>query len=151
MLLMWGRCPYWEDCPWEGYPCRRLGCSGWRHISTSNTDENPGKKFLVCDKCSSFEWLCDAIAKHEDTIKQEKLLGKNPSSSRGKGIPISYDIPIDDFCDEFDIKTRVAKCYHCNATEHMARECPWKSIPCTGQGCNAKMRLRTSSRQWSLG
>ncbi|OVA10685.1 zinc finger protein [Macleaya cordata] len=58
-----------KDCPWEGYPCRRPGWLGWRHISTSHTEQKPWKKYLVCDKCRSFEWLCDAIAKHEGTTK----------------------------------------------------------------------------------
>ncbi|OVA04770.1 zinc finger protein [Macleaya cordata] len=140
-----------KECPWEGYPCRRPGCSGWRHISTSHTEQNPGKKYLMCDKCHSFEWLCDAITKHEGTTKQEQLLSKSPSSSRMKGKPICNDVPDDDFCEEFNLKARVARCYHCNSTDHMARECPWRSIPCTGYGCNSKMRLGTSSRQWSLG
>ncbi|OVA03958.1 hypothetical protein BVC80_8691g4 [Macleaya cordata] len=30
-----------KDCPWEGYPCKISGCSGWRHILTSHTKETP--------------------------------------------------------------------------------------------------------------
>ncbi|OVA09414.1 zinc finger protein [Macleaya cordata] len=95
-----------KDCPWEGYPCRRPRCSGWRHILTSHTEQNPKNKYLVCDKCHSFKWLSDAIVKHQGTTKQEQLLSKSPSSSRMKGKHICNDVPDDDFCEEFDLKAR---------------------------------------------
>ncbi|KAF5189031.1 hypothetical protein FRX31_021381 [Thalictrum thalictroides] len=48
-------------CRWVYTPCKEPNCKGLRMILTSVTTSNPGKKFLQCYSCASFEWLHKAM------------------------------------------------------------------------------------------
>ncbi|KAF5192780.1 hypothetical protein FRX31_017630 [Thalictrum thalictroides] len=50
-----------DSCRWVYSTCNKPRCDGIRLIRKSQTSDNPGRKFLSCQFCSSFQWLDQAI------------------------------------------------------------------------------------------
>ncbi|OVA16213.1 hypothetical protein BVC80_605g15 [Macleaya cordata] len=89
---------------------------------TSNTDANPGRKFLTCQYtiCRSFQWLDEAVAESISTCS-------TPKQHVSEG------------------------CFECGATDHWHSKCPWLKIPCRVEGCSGLRKLKTSGKKCSRG
>ena len=58
------------QCPFLYNICKVPNCYGIRKVQTSQTSQNPGKKYLICqyEQCGHFQWLEEAITEPEKSI-----------------------------------------------------------------------------------